>query len=107
MFFFYLDVLQFWVFNISAVENQSIEQILERMEKNQKDFFEKILILMKCPSPEDEVWVDGVEVQKILNITRRTVSRLILNGTLDPRPIGGRNYFAKSSIFKLRNRFKK
>ncbi len=76
------------------------------MEKNQNDFFAKLLAQM--PSKQrNEVWIDGVEVQAILNITRRTVSRLINNGTLEPVPIGGRKYFLKSEIFKLRNRFKK
>jgi excisionase family DNA binding protein len=77
------------------------------MEKNQEDFFARMEANLSSPPAGKEIWIDGLEVQNLLGITRKTVYRLIIDGTLKPRRLGRRNYFAKSSIFDLRNRFLK
>lgn len=89
------------------LEPERIIEILERMEKNQEDFFARMEVNLSCSHVGNEEWIDGLEVQNLLGITRKTVYRLTINGTLKPRRLGRRNYFSKSSIFDLRNRFLK
>lgn len=77
------------------------------MAKDQRDFFARIEALLSSNPTVNEDWVDGLEVQSLLGVTRKTVYRLTKNGTLEPRRIGRRNYYSRSSIFKLRDRFLK
>jgi len=89
------------------VETQRIIEITERMAKDQQDFFARVEAILTSMNMINEDWIDGVEVQAILRITRKTVYRLTKDGTLEARRIGRRNYYLRSSIFKLRNRFLK
>ncbi|MHB1178819.1 MAG: helix-turn-helix domain-containing protein [Daejeonella sp.] len=77
------------------------------MEKNQRDFFARLEAKLSCLHEANEEWIDGLEVQGLLGVTRKTVYRLTMNGTLEPKRIGRRNYYSRSSIFKLRDRFLK
>lgn len=89
------------------METQRIIEITERMAKDQQDFFARVEAILTSMNMINEEWIDGVEVQAMLRITRKTVYRLTKDGTLETRRIGRRNYYLLSSIFKLRNRFLK
>ncbi len=77
------------------------------MEKNQHDNFAKIEAKLSTLQNGNEEWIDSLEVQKILGVTRKTVYRLTANKTLIAKPIGRRNYYSRTSIFKLRDEFLK
>jgi len=77
------------------------------MEKNQNEFFDRLLNVLSRHAAEEDVWIDGLQVQALLGITRKTVYRLIKDEVLKPKPIGRRNYFLRSAIFKLQKRFLK
>ena len=82
-------------------------EILERMEKNQREFFAKMEAKLSLVPINPAEWIDSLGVQKILGITRKTVYRLTANGTLTAKSIGRRKYYSRTSIFKLRDEFLK
>ena len=47
---------------------QHIIEILERMEKNQEDFFARMEATLSCPPAGKEIWIDGLEVQNLLGM---------------------------------------
>ena len=92
---------------ITVVETEHIIQALHRIESRQALIFEKLEEMDARMNTNQDQWVDGLEVQKILGISRATVFRMNKSGVLTPHRVGGRSYYRLSEIFKLRNRFLK
>lgn len=87
------------------MENERIIEILKRMEKDQRDFFAKMEAMWSSMSPVQDKLIDSLEVQKLLNRTRRTVYRLTKKEILKAKPIGGRNYYSLNAILEIKDQY--
>ena len=74
------------------------------MEKNQRDSFAKMEAKLSSLEKGNPDWIDSLEVQEILGVTRKTVYRLTENGSLIAKKIGRRKYYSRNSIFEVRNK---
>lgn len=88
-------------------ELEHLIQILERIEKRQNEFFSTVMAMDKCQGTNTKLWVDSNEVQKILGISRRTLSRIVNDDILISKIIRGRTYFYTPSIFEIKNQYLK
>ena len=88
-------------------ELERIIQILEQMAKDQREHFARVEANSSCVPAKNKKWIDALEVQEILGISEKTVSRFNKDGTLKPRRIGRRYYYYRPAIFKDRDRFLK
>lgn len=88
-------------------ELEYIIEILVRIEKRQNEFFSEVLAMNKFQSSDIEQWVDSLEVQKILGISRRTLYRVREEKILSCKRIRGRFYYFTPDIFKLKDQYMK
>jgi len=86
-------------------ELEHIIEILERMEKRQNDFFSEVMGMTKIQDSSIDQWIDSLEVQKILGISRRTLYRVRAEKTLNCKRIRGRFYYFTPDIFKLKDQY--
>ncbi|HEY1062183.1 MAG TPA: helix-turn-helix domain-containing protein [Daejeonella sp.] len=84
-----------------------IIEILERMEKKQNEFFSELRAMNKNWESATEQWVDSLEVQKILGISRRTLYRIRVEKILSFKRIRGRYYYFTPDIFKIKDHYLK
>ncbi|WP_374166370.1 helix-turn-helix domain-containing protein [Arcticibacter sp. MXS-1] len=49
----------------------------------------------------DDVWLDSMQVARLLQVSERTVYRYKLRGILKAVRVGGKDFYRKSDIFPL------
>lgn len=84
------------------------------MEKRQEQFISEVTGMLKNveaqaagQSPAADDWSDMLEVQKILNVSRRTAFRIRDDNQVRWKQIRGRTHFYAPDIFALRSRYLK
>ncbi|RKD12770.1 transcriptional regulator [Pelobium manganitolerans] len=50
---------------------------------------------------DNQKWLKGIDVRKLLNISAGTLQNLRINGTLNPSKIGGTLFYNKREIEKM------
>lgn len=88
------------------MEDERITMVLAEISKDLK----RVLTLLEEARQEravEKVWVDRLEVEKILGSSESSVKRYTRDGILHPIRIGRKNWYDKSEIFENRNKFLK
>ncbi|MFN6335360.1 MAG: helix-turn-helix domain-containing protein [Sphingobacteriales bacterium] len=82
---------------VITIESQAFQLLLEKIDALHAE-------VQRMKNPVDQFvteWIDGDEVMKMLNISRRTLCNYVNQGKLHPRRIQKRSYFKIADIKDL------
>jgi len=84
---------------VITIESQAFQLLLEKIDALHAE-------MQRMKNPVDQFateWIDGDEVMKMLNISRRTLCNYGSQGLLNPSRIGKRKFYDVSDVKRMLN----
>ena len=84
---------------VITIESQAFQLLLEKIDALHAE-------VQRMKNPADQFateWIDGDEVMKMLNISRRTLCNYGSQGILNPSRIGKRKFYNVSDVKRMLN----
>ncbi len=91
----------------AQVEDKRVIEILERMEKNQQEFFAEVFAMLLGGKNMVKVWGDLIDVQDFLGVSRRTVYRILEEYEIRERKVLGKTLYFLPDFFDLKKKYLK
>ncbi len=96
-------------YQTTQVQEESIIEILLRIEENQQKFFSEALSLLRnerAQAKDDDLdlskWGDLLDVQKLLKRSRRTVYRILDENAIQSMPVRGTTLYYLPDFLKIK-----